>query len=63
MIRISYETFSLLCDLGDREARDIRETEWDMEWQASKYAEPRLEFHYFSRSGEIRMEARSRYPY
>jgi len=59
MIRISYETFRLLCDLGDREARDIRETEWDLEAHASKYAEPRIYFYYWSIGGELHMEMSS----
>lgn len=63
MIRISYDTILMLCDLGDREAWDIRELEWDMENTASRYSQPRLDFHYFSREGQLKMEARSRYPY
>lgn len=59
-IRLSYDTYQLLLDLHDPEAKQVQECIFDLECCASRYSEGRLDFNFFARSGSLHMEAYTR---
>jgi hypothetical protein len=59
-MQLSWDTMDLLIEERDEEALRMRECMWDMENEASRNAEGRIEFYFYTTGGVLFMEGRSR---
>jgi hypothetical protein len=55
-MKISWQTFSLMVKLGDKQADDFQERIWDIENAASRQAARRPKFSFYSYGGRLHME-------
>ena len=55
-MKLSYQTFRLLLDLNDTEARDIQELMWDQDNADSRACYRRADWAWYFRNGNIVLE-------